>query len=221
MTRKILLTILIFTELSMFSQKNIGVKISGGISKITKEYGSFEHDHVDHFSFSGQMGIFGDISLGKRSNLTTELSLTQIEGKETSESNLYVDPLFVTGQVSVQYYSHITYLALPLYYGFKINKLTINGGFQGAIKLLSSGLEKGNGIMDGESYNWTKEEDLYIDRFDFGLRMGFVYDLNSHISIEGIYYKGMNNLNRENDFDFTSKIQQVTLGLRYRIKTIE
>ncbi|MCK4642544.1 hypothetical protein KAU32_02785 [bacterium] len=54
---------------------------------------------------------------------------------------------------------------------------------------------------------------LNIDCFDFGVRIGLIFDLTDRFQIEGNYYYGVSNILK---FDsWVWKNQQITIGLRY------
>ena len=170
---------------------------------------------------SGQGGLFYNLQLGPKSLLGAELLFTQIEGKEKLEMDLYT--LNESGRVYLGYrkdnlYRHISYLSLPVYCGFKINRLMINAGFQISYSISSSGREKGEGVIEGENIKINiKTNDINIKRFDYGPRVGIIYSLTDKIAIETTYYYGLNNIQKGDPKFGKLKVQLVTLGIRYRL----
>jgi len=177
------------------------------------------------FVSSGQAGLFYNFQFGKKSSLGAELLFSQIEGKEKLEDDLYTLNEF--GRVYLGYrkdnsYRHISYLSLPVYYGFKINRLLINAGFQISYSISSSGREKGQGVIEGENFKIDiKINDININRFDYGPKAGIIYNLTDKLAVEGTYYYGLNNIQKGNPILWKLKVQQVTLGIRYTLWTKE
>ena len=122
-------------------------------------------------------------------------------------------------------YEQISYFALPVYYGYTYKRLTINGGFQISYALSSSGRRESSYVYtfiteDGEPYKReggvSRElNDLPIKNFDFGPRAGAIYRLTNRLSIEGMFYYGIHNINQIKSSDEELKIQQMTVGIRY------
>lgn len=79
-----------------------------------------------------------------------------------------------------------------------------------------------NAIVDGVSETVENRYDnIYIKNFDFGPKAGVIYKLNEKLAIEGTYYYGINNLLKGDPILWKSKIQQLTLGIRYTLWTKE
>jgi hypothetical protein len=119
-------------------------------------------------------------------------------------------------------YRHIYYLGVPVYFGYSFKKLNVNLGFQTNFVLASSGEEKGQVILGGQSYTWNnKSKDLGINSYDFGARFGLLYKLSDRFLIETNYYYGLTNIIKVSSDalkkNWTWKVQQVTIGLRYKI----
>jgi len=207
----------------ILAQNNFGVKLNAGVSTIKYKFDQTNIDYKNSLELSGQIGVFGEISIGKKSKLGSEITFSQIEGAETSSFEVLGDygyPTGTVGYLNTRNNIHISYLTFPLYYGYKIDKMTINGGFQVAAVIFSSEVIKSTYTISGDITNYTqKQNDMNIDWFDFGPRIGIIYDLNSRLSIEGTYYHGINNIIKENEAFASMRIQQATIGLRYKLLT--
>lgn len=136
-----ILTVFTFPHLNTFGQNQFGVKASGGLSKITNSDEFVNITHSTPFVPSGQFGFFYSHPLHEKSSLGAELLFSQIEGKDIIDFDL--DDLGEnTTHVTNVTFRHISYLSLPVYYGFNSKKLTINVGFQISRALIKNGREK-------------------------------------------------------------------------------
>lgn len=218
----LILLILTFIDLTSLGQQQFGIKVSGGLSKITNSVDNSNATLTTPFVPSGQGGFFYNFQFGKFSSFGTELLFSQIEGKEILEGNLW--SLNESGnRVYFGYrknnsYRNISYLSLPFYYGFKINRLVINAGFQISYSISSSGREKDQAVIEGENFNIdNKTNDINIKRFDYGPRAGIIYHLTSKLAVEGTYYYGLNSIQKGDPIFEKLKIQQATIGIRYSL----
>lgn len=221
-----ILTILIF-NFSVYGQQNIGIKANGGFSRIFIYDNSTQQIvQKSYFVPSGQGGLFYNLPLGNKSLLGAELLFIQIEGKERLEIQATDQLGNPTGEIIIDNIDkHISYIGLPIYYGFKIKKLTLNLGVQTSFTFASSAREKGQ-APDGYGgiSTWDNKSDkLNIDAFDFGARAGLIFNLTNRFAIEGTYYYGINNVLKKNIYntELKWKIQQMTIGLRYTFFTIK
>jgi opacity protein-like surface antigen len=205
-------------NLYTFGQQQFGVKISGGVSKITNTWESPNATFTMLWVPSGQAGVYYNLSLNKKSSLGAELLFSQIEGKRKIEMDLIDIDRNHVGHATTIDLSHISYLSLPVYYGYTINRLTILGGAQLSYAMNSSGSSKSNAIVDGENFHSEeKSNDLNITKYEFGPRAGIVYHLTDKLAIEGIYYYGINNIQKGEPVMWKLKVQQMTLGIRYSL----
>ncbi len=213
-----LLTLLII-DLTAFGQYEIGLKANGGLSCISAKLNSTQITQKFYFVSSGQGGIFSNFHLGDKSLLGTELLFMQIEGKEHSEISVpdqYGNP---TGQsISEVIWRHISYLSIPIYYGYKIKKLTINFGVQTSFMLTNSVHSEIQSSIP-LVYVTPPSAKLDIDSYDFGIRAGLGYSLTTKFAIETTYYYGLNNILKSNTTNSIWKVQQMTVGLRYNFFT--
>ena len=206
---------LLIISLSALSQKDYGVKINGGLSRISNTFGDNIDDYHIQLPLSGQAGFFYNYHIGGKSVIGAELLFNQTEGKEyvdvdfTDETGKYLE----TGKFYT--YSHISYLTLPVYYGVKFNKLSVNLGFQGSFYLFSSSIRKTEGSLNGESIDAKSEpNEMIIDTYNIGPRIGVVYNLDAKISLEANYYYGLNNIYSKGSY-YERKVQQMLIGIRY------
>ena len=193
-----------------FMQQNFGLKINPGMSKISNSFSNPE------FIFSGNAGIYYSAENDDRSVFGMELLFLQIEGHELTE----FEGVYANGDPSGEIYTSeiwrsISYIALPVYYGTKFKKLMINIGFQIAIVLFSSARD--TGYREGILWWDNTFDELNINSFDFGARVGLIFDLTDRFQIEGNYYYGVQNMLKTDAWVW--KNQQITIGLRYTLFT--
>lgn len=199
-------------NLTSFANQQFGIKASGGFSKITTTLQSYNTTCTTPFIPSGQMGFFYSFPLNKKSSLGAELLVSQIEGKEIQKEDItHVDGS--KGVLSTILYRHISYLSIPVYYGYTFKWLTLNGGLQVSYALASGWHVKKNWISGGGYKNKTDD----ISRFDFGPRAGVVYQLNSKLALETTYYYGFNNIFKGGSPTWKLGVQQVSVGVRYAL----
>ncbi|HET6557045.1 MAG TPA: outer membrane beta-barrel protein [Prolixibacteraceae bacterium] len=230
--------IFIAFHLTTFGQHQLGVKVSGGISRI---YGALGTDNFSwypnsipttssSFSPSFQAGFYYLLPTGKNASLGAELLFSKVQGSQTETWDHYYNNEQVSyGTRSI--YEDISYLSLPVYFGVTYRRLTINGGFQFSYLLSSSGSVRINSTQTTDinndnprGYLYSGERDLNnlaIKEVDFGPRAGFVYQLTNKLSMEGMFYYGLNNINLLPSSEAELKIQQMTLGIRYALGTKE
>ncbi len=193
-----------------FVQHSFGVKINPGMSKISSSFADAK------FTLSGNAGIYYSAKINNRSVFGAELLFLQIEGLELTEFEGTDTGGHPTGEISIsEVRRHISYIGLPIYYGIKFKRLMINIGFQTSFVLFSSARDL---FYTGDEVLWDNKFDkLNIDCFDFGGRIGLIFDITDRFQIEGNYYYGVSNILK---FDScVLKNQQITIGLRYTFFT--
>jgi hypothetical protein len=227
----IIVSIIITFNLNAIGQQQFGVKISGGISRI---YGLLElRNHPistksTTFSPSIQAGLYYHLPMGKKCAIGAELLFSRVEGGQTVKWDYKDIGLSnIDGYGSDFTYEKISYFSLPVYYGYTSKRLTINGGFQISYAFSSSGRNESSYvyiIITEEGDRLTREgglkrelNDLTIKDFDFGPRVGVIYRLTNQLSIEGMFYYGISNINQIKLSADELKIQQMTLGIRYAL----
>lgn len=215
-----ILSILFAFNLTAPGQSQFGIKAGAGLSTITNSMDNSDGTLTTPFVLSGQGGFFYNLQFGKFSSFGTELLFSKIEGKEILEVDYYTldgsGNRNYMGHRKDDFYRHISYLSLPIYYGFKISRLVINAGVQVSYSISSSGREKDHAVFEGENYNTDiKTNDINIKHFDYGPRAGIIYHLTSKLAVEGTYYYGLNNIQKGDPPSWKLKVQQATLGIRY------
>lgn len=223
------LCVAITLSINTFGQHQLGVKVSGGISRI---YGTLKFRNLPpsnmstSFSPSFLAGLYYSHPMGQKSSLGAELLFSQVEGGQTFDWDYTaLGYPSIEGTQSDFTYESISYVSLPVYYGYTFNKLTFNAGFQISYAFSSSGCNESNydytliaedGSRQVNKGSWTHElDDLDIKDFDFGPRVGIIYQLTNRLSMEGMFYYGINNIKPTNSSEEELKIQQMTVGIRY------
>lgn len=208
-------------NLTSFANQQFGIKASGGLSKITNSIKLLNVTPTTPFVPSGQIGLFYSCPLNKKSSLGAEFLFSQIEGKDILKMNLTDINRNKVGFSSDVLYRHISYLSIPVYYGYTFKWLTIHGGLQVSYALASSGREKSDILLnEAEEYREStnlKVNDINITKFDFGPRAGMIYQLNSKLAVEGTYYYGLTNILKGGSPVWKLKVQQMTVGVRYSL----
>lgn len=233
----ILLILFIALTISAFGQQ-FGVTVRGGISRIYGELGTENFSASPYsisptsslFSPSFQSGIYYLLLTGKNTSLGTELLYTKVQGGQTNTFDYY----FIMQRVAYGTKTtreNISWWSLPVYFGVTMKRLTVNGGFQFSYLLSSSGSVRTNTIQLPKPvdidhlwpyYGGSSKFDmnnLSIKDVDYGPRIGVVYRLTTKLSIEGMFYYGISNINQLKSSDEPLKIQQMTLGVRYALWT--
>ena len=228
--QKHLLVLVIFIGFNSmaFGQSQLGIKVSGGISRI---YGTLKYQNhppstvmSSSFSPSYQAGMYYNLPIGKKQAIGAELLYSHVEGGQTNKWD-YMD----MNRGSDYTYERISYLNLPVYYGITFKKLTLNAGIQISYTLSSSGhyessweareLDEHFAYIPMKFNLYHELNDLPIKNFDFGPRAGVMYRLTNKLSIEGMFYHGIQNINQMKSSAEELKIQQMTVGIRYALWT--
>lgn len=153
--------------------------------------------------------------------LGAEFLLSQIEGKEILEpkndENIWFQQLD-NGYFKNTYYRHITYLSLPVFYGLRFNKLTLNAGIQVSCAFSSNGRSKSEATINETYYSSDEKTDnINIKKMDYESRAGVIFNLTEKLAIEGTYYCGFNNIQKGDAPIWKLKVQQATVGVRYTL----
>ena len=218
----IVLTIQIIC-LTASAQHGFGVKANGGLSYITTVMSG--QNQKFYFRPSGQSGLFYSFHFKNRFYIGAEVLFVPIYGKEyfivkyTDNNGNY------TGKyVEDIIYRYIYNLGIPIYFGSSYKKFNINLGLRTHFVLASGGREIGKTFYNGQLYTWNNRADkLGINNRDYGVSIGLLYKLSDQISIETNYYYGLTNLLKDRSLtkNWTWRVQQVTLGLRYKFFSID
>ena len=214
----ILVFVLYVVCLTANGQHSVGVKINGGWSKISTKLNSSQLSQEFKFVLSYQAGLYYNFHFQNKSIIGFELLFSKIAGKEHSEQLVTDQYGNSTGQLITNDNTlHISYLSIPIYYGFNYKKLNFNIGLQTSYTINGSAENKTN-TPDGNGGFLNFDSDtnkLPIKNYDFGIRAGLFFDLTKRISLEIAYNYGLTN-----NYKYSSakwKIQQFTIGIRYTL----
>ena len=217
-----------FVSFHAICQHNIGLKADGGLSRISNNYTIAYDDLSVRFAPSGNFGLFYMYKFGDKSSIGTEIILRQIQGREIWEGNTYsVNSNDIIGYHRSVVKKNVSYLSTQANYYVHFNKLAFNLGFQVSYAFDNSSRNKGYATYystNYTSYHNNKSSMIHILKFDLGPIIGATYNLNERISIEGKYYLGLRNIHQSSpydQFDYVYKVHQISLGIRYKIKTFE
>lgn len=217
-----ILAIITTFNLNTFGQHQWGVKVNGGLSKITTTWEDPNSTFTTPFVPSGQAGLYYNLLMGKRISLGAELLFSQIEGKEKRETDLVDAEGNNVGHATFFIYRHISYLSLPIYIGFNITKLTIHAGLQLSRNISGSDNDKHDGIINGEQFkSESKSINNPFSKYELGPRAGIHYRLSDRLVVEGTYYYGISNIDKGVPMINELKVQQMTVGMRYALCTKE
>ena len=175
-------------NITVSAKYDFGIKVNPGLSKIVTE------DPDDsRFSFSGNAGAYFQIQLNNILVLGAEFLFVQINDLEKHEFEGTDENGNPTGEFyTSDIWRHVSYVGLPIYCGIKFKRFTINVGFRTSLYLSSSGRSKF--YTKDKVYFDDKFDELNIDNYDFGIRIGILLALTERFKIEGNYYYGVNNL---------------------------
>jgi len=201
-------------------QHDFGLKAGFGLSKLVAERHLMNPTKFI-FTPSWQAGCFYNFNLNKTSLIGVELLFVQIESTEHAKF-IYTDalgnPLGVDGSINTDY--HLSYLSVPIYYGLKLKKLAIHLGIQAGLAVTNSAHQKTETPYNGQILRSETTGKMNIDKYDAGIKGALIYNLSKRFSVEAGYYCGVNNIMSNNaPSEWNWKIQQITLGLRYKIFT--
>lgn len=215
-------TLLFAAQFTLLGQEYYGLKFNAGISSISNTFNPINSRITVQSAPSAQLGFLYNYQATRRSTFGAEFLLTQIGGKETTESDLVGSSGDTLGVSTSNFYQHITYLSIPMYYQYNLSKVSFNIGIQGSLAILKIAKSESQVIMNGNSSSSSNTiRDFDIDPYDFGIRTGIILKVNEKISIEGQYYHGLNDIRRADLLSFTRQISQTTIGLRYIFLTKE
>lgn len=167
--------------------------------------------------------MFYSHSFSKRSSVETDLLFNQVESRTTYIPGMQYDQVLNDGVLfpffNNNYYEesrmHLSYLSLPVYFGFKLRRFTCYTGFQTSLKLATSYtiVSHSSGIAsDSGSQVLTN-----IDNLDFGPKIGLTWRLSTYLILEGNWYYGLNNITHDPSFKNYReyRIRQIGIGIRY------
>jgi len=200
---------------SLIGQQSLGIKASFGTSMLKTSY-SYSTDHSDYFRPTGQVGFTYKYNITNRSIIGSDLQFFQIRGKEHAKLALtddFGDPI---GILKLDIWRNISYLGLPLYYGYNFKNLTFCIGIQTSVTLFSSGKERSEyPDLNGDPVITENEfSGLNIDMLNVGPIANIKYNLTDKSALELMYYYGVNNI-QQDIHDWKLNPHLLTVGLLY------
>ncbi|NQY10256.1 MAG: PorT family protein [Flavobacteriales bacterium] len=208
MKKIIFVLIILVTSTAVFSQVEYGIYFKTGVSNISNTT-RFNAE----YSFSGDFGFFTDFEvINEHYFVGTGIHMQLIKGFETDEGD-YEDPF--TGFNYTWYQEEkvlISYLAIPVDFGFKIKSFKFYTGLQASILMTSKQKSVYETIFDGKDFVNTEVINPQIDEYDFGWRIGAAYNLLDNIAFTLDFYQGLNNIILAGD-NGVAKISQATAGI--------
>lgn len=138
--------------------------------------------------------------------------MIQIEGEEEiiNEHYLLMDGTDLYGYTSYTK-THASYIGVPVYYSYKLNRFAIKGRVQGLFFLSGSREYTNIGNFFGEEFlEEGLDEHLDFDSFEIGPKIGLEYQFSQSFVIRSDYFIGINEVKHLNKGS-----QQLTLGLNY------
>ena len=211
----ILPIVLVLSSTSLIGQHSLGIKASFGASMLKTSY-NYSTDHNDYFRPTGQVGLTYKYNITNRSIIASDLLFYQIRGKEHSKLALtddFGDPI---GILELDIWRNISYLGLPLYYGYNFKNLTFCIGIQTSVTLFSSGKERSEYIdLNGDPAITENEfSGLNIDMLNIGPIASIKYNLTDKSALELMYYYGVNNI-QQGIHDWKVNPHLLAVGLLY------
>ncbi|MBX2970973.1 MAG: PorT family protein [Cyclobacteriaceae bacterium] len=214
------LPIFMLVSLQIFAQHNMGFKLNFGASSRKTSFTfpagfTVNYTTASKLAPSFSLGGFYEFNFGKNSALSAELLYTELNGTEDFNRQLFDKDRNVTGFENSTITTRVSFIALPISYTYQIRNFRILLGFQTSIDVASSGEMKITRVENGIQTDMTiNSETVAQDKGDFGVRLGFCYDLSKKVALEINFYEGMNDMA---DSESTKiKYRQMVFGLRYR-----
>ncbi len=208
---------------SAFGQLDVGIMAGGGLSKIIADRNTPNLQTKNSFAPSGQSGFFYCLNVGKKSLIGLNFLFNQIQSKEKTEfpqTDVNANP---TGGFNVFRYDYrISYLSIPIYYGFKVKDFTLNLGVQTSFAIMNSVRTSGEVLINGSILHTKTYGNLNIDGYDIGPSAGLLFKVSKRIALEGSYYYGLKNILKKTappGWDW--KVQNISLGIRYKLFSVE
>jgi len=217
--KKHFLIIILFIFLciqEIFAQHSIGIGLYGGLSRITNTFDIPNGDINTKFVPSGQIGFHYNYLSNNNSLFEANILFSQICGKE--ESDIYTGSVNL-GHTRFKVNKHISYLSLPIFYGYRHINTTVKIGFRSSYMLTSSGVEESSvEYLGDKSYFVIEYDELNIKKFDYGPIISISQLIFNRLVVETRFYYGMANIINVKDIEWAWKIRQLTIGIKYTFK---
>lgn len=219
--RRIFGLLLLLAPTTVFCQSTYGFKVNLGASRIPAlfDYSPVSYQLTDKHvpRLSGQAGVFVNYSFTNRFTFGTEILISHVAGRQRLWMELW-NGSNVIGTTTDIIDRWITNVSVPVYVGLQFGLWNPNLGAEVHYAIISGGRERGNSIVNGQTYSWDNGPDeLNIRKFDFGLRPGVVYHFSEWIQFELNGYYGLTNMVKDESFrEYANwKVQQLTVGIRW------
>jgi hypothetical protein len=225
MTKKLFSILSIFTfSLTSFGQHSFGLKTNVGLSYLTTRTELSSKQQVEQKFYpipSGQIGFYYIFQITEKYTLGTELLFIPILGRERMTIfNTDINGN-LNGDKGEAYYNRRIYnLGFPIYLGYNYNKMNFNIGIQTHYALASGGKEKGYAVINGSTSKFENQsKKLGINKLDYGLRAGIVFEKSDKLAFNGNYYFGGTNLIEDSSAKsfMVWKAQLLTFGITYKL----
>lgn len=193
------------------NKEHVGVKLDLGISGFRNNLNDVENNtHYENLiAPTMNIGVFYSYELSNKLTLGLEAAYSHILHK--FEFDYYSTSNF-TDKATVQI--RTSYFTFPIYVGYKFDKLSVNAGMRIGLELSNRVITSGGD--DIGTYHTT----ISFKEYDFGPRLGFLYEVSEKVGVELLYYQGLQNLvdYDTGDFDLYFNTWQLTAGVRYALK---
>ncbi|MBN2664068.1 MAG: hypothetical protein JXR68_10500 [Bacteroidales bacterium] len=210
--KKILFLCVIFLfSLNVFSQNSFGLKLAGGVSKITDE---LRYQKKSDFLPSANFGAFYNYKL-YNNFFGIDLLVDHIEGKVFSN---YLIRGWYYSDYNMQINSdlNLTYFSFPIYFGIKVDKLSAMISISNSIiiqKKLSMNVIKtdfqNNNVISAENIFDSK----YIENSNSSIGLTFLYSIFPNVSAEISGFFGLKTISNYSRINYNTR--QITFGIRY------
>ena len=215
-----LLSCLFISTIVKSQNSNFGFTANIGFSQVTSNL-PISGNEVK-FAFSGNFGMFYELSVSDKSSIGTELLWVQIEGKEESSRSLYVitgiNEYEIIGTKSDISRIHSSYIGVPVYFKYEIGKFGIKPGFQIMVFLFANSSTKNWGEVNGEPFsNESKTKNIKFDKIDYGPKLGIDYQLNERFILRSDFYYGIPDITSD-EFPWERRNRQFTVGISYCLR---
>jgi outer membrane protein with beta-barrel domain len=199
----------------------IGIKANAGVSIIDYNLGSSAFASISNkFQFAYNGGIYFNNLLNDNESFCFELLFLQMNGLYNFNEPITDSANNTIGSINQNQNTYFTCFSIPLYYKYRISKLSIALGAQ--INYLLIRTEKTNFTITqygNTIYDTTyTSKNLSIAKFDYGPKLMLFYNITDKLSLNLDYYYGIQNLITDASASgFSEKNQQLSFGVCYKL----
>lgn len=190
MQLKLVLLLIIFNT-PCFSQNKIEVFTQLGVSKVELPEHDAKTKQNSQFVPSGLLGISLQKNIVAHFPISISFFINQMEGITKTEKDIYTAsvPEILVGVLEGEIEHHITYIGSAIELGYQLNRITIKIGNQFSHAVKSKSKDVRISSVNNHTTK-TEENNLDINKFDIGFKMGLLYSLSDRLSIDCMYYLG-------------------------------